>query len=82
LCPTGCDHALNKGDPKSTDTTKYYMVSGKNPNGVNRVWGPSSRHPGVVIHGYGDAHTEAVNDTIDASVYLHLITRGGREVDQ
>jgi len=84
ICPSPCDHALNKGDPKATDTTKYYMTAAKNPHpaGGDRVWGPSSRHPGVVIHGYGDAHTEAVNDTIDAAVYLHLVTRAGREVDQ
>ena len=80
-CTTNCDHALNKGDPKNVDTTKYYQVAANNPQAVNRNWGPSSRHPGVVIHGYGDAHNEAVSDTIDASVYLHLITRNGREVD-
>lgn len=85
---TNCDSALNKGDTK-TDTTavaKYYQKT--NPHGGQtvqgsqvRVWGPSSRHPSIVIHGYADAHTEAVNDSIDKNVYLHLITRNGREVD-
>jgi prepilin-type N-terminal cleavage/methylation domain-containing protein len=80
-----CDHALNKGDPKSIDTMKYYMTtSGKvpNPHGPNRNWGPSSRHPDVVQHGYGDAHATTVSQTIDKNVYLQLITRNGREVIQ
>jgi prepilin-type N-terminal cleavage/methylation domain-containing protein len=83
-CTGTCDHALNKGDPKN-DTTqiaaKWYVEKTKNPQNVDRNWGPSSRHPGVVIHGWGDAHTEAIADTVDASVYMHYITRNGREVD-
>jgi prepilin-type N-terminal cleavage/methylation domain-containing protein len=80
-CASPCDHALNKGDPKSTSTTLYYITTAVNPHGaVNRNWGPSSRHPGVVIHGYGDGHTEGVNDTIDPTAYIQQVTRGGREV--
>jgi prepilin-type N-terminal cleavage/methylation domain-containing protein len=85
ICTGTCDHSLNKGDPKVTDTTKYYQPAsgtGKYQHGTTqRNWGPSSRHPGVVIHGFGDAHTEAITDTTDPSVYLHMITRSGREVD-
>jgi hypothetical protein len=77
-----CDSALNKGDTKGI-TTKYYQPT--NPHGgasvAYRVWGPSSRHPSTVIHGYGDAHTEGVADSIDKNIYLHLATRNGREVD-
>ena len=80
-CTGGCDHSLNKGDPKATDTTKYYQLSATNPQAVNRIWGPSSRHPGVVIHGFGDGHTDSINDTIDPTVYVHMVTRAGREVD-
>jgi len=84
-CASPCDHALNKGDPKAdttSATTKYYIgATGVNPNGaVLRNWGPSSRHPGVVIHGYADGHTEGINDTIDATVYIQTVTRAGREV--
>jgi len=82
-----CDTALNKGDTKG-DTNKYYQSAGANimpnPHGGQsnqRVWGPSSRHPGTVIHGYADSHTEGVNDNIDKDVYMHIITRNGREVD-
>jgi prepilin-type N-terminal cleavage/methylation domain-containing protein len=83
-CTAPCDHALNKGDPKNDSTgtnvtTKWYAASAKYPPAVNRNWGPSSRHPGVVIHGYGDGHTEAVNDTIDPTAYIQVVTRGGRE---
>lgn len=77
-CTGNCDTALNKGDTKNT-TTKYYQAT--NPHGNARIWGPSSRHPGVVIHGYADAHSESVNDNVDKDVYIHSITRNGREVD-
>jgi prepilin-type N-terminal cleavage/methylation domain-containing protein len=83
-CTTNnCDTALNKGDTKG-DATKFYLggSNAKNPhnNGI-RTWGPSSRHPGVVQHGFADSHAEGINDTADRNVYLHMITRSGREVD-
>ena len=74
---------MNKGDTKQ-QTALYYLGGTKtNPHrsGSPRIWGPSSRHPGVVQHGYADAHAEGVSDTIDRDVYLHIITRNGREVD-
>jgi prepilin-type N-terminal cleavage/methylation domain-containing protein len=80
---TTCDIALNKGDTKG-DRLKFYQGQTKgNPHTppADRVWGPSSRHPGVVVHSFADAHAEAVPDTIDRGVYLHMITRNGREVD-
>ncbi len=79
---TTCDSALNKGDTKG-DRVKFYQGSGKtNPhNGADRVWGPSSRHPGTVQHGFADAHAEGISETTDRNVYLHMITRNGREVD-
>ncbi|HEX3600376.1 MAG TPA: DUF1559 domain-containing protein [Lacipirellulaceae bacterium] len=81
-----CDTALNKGDTKG-DLTKYYQSAStmSNPhgglNGSQRIWGPSSRHPGIVLHGYADAHSTSVNDNVDKDVYMHMITRNGREVD-
>jgi prepilin-type N-terminal cleavage/methylation domain-containing protein len=80
-CTSPCDHALNKGDPKATSATLYYISTATpSPQSQPRNWGPSSRHPGVVIHGYGDGHTEGVNDTIDPTAYIQQVTRGGREV--
>jgi hypothetical protein len=82
-CTSPCDHALNKGDPKASSTSLYYIGTASiNPHGTVRNWGPSSRHPGVVIHGFGDGHTEGINDTIDPTVYIQQVTRGGREVPQ
>lgn len=79
---TTCDHALNKGDTKG-DRLKFYLGSTKqNPHTppADRIWGPSSRHPGTVQHGYADAHAEGVSETIDRNVYFHMVTRNGREV--
>jgi prepilin-type N-terminal cleavage/methylation domain-containing protein len=76
-----CDIALNKGDTKG-ELAKFYQGNVKsNPHGPNRVWGPSSRHPGVVQHGFADSHAEGISETVDRDVYLHYITRNGREVD-
>jgi hypothetical protein len=46
----------------------------------DRKFGPSGNHVGVAIHGFADAHCEALADTIDAAVYMHLTTRAGSEV--
>jgi prepilin-type N-terminal cleavage/methylation domain-containing protein len=85
LCDGGCDTALNKGDTKG-DVTKIYQQTnphyGGSGDAARRIWGPSSRHPGVVIHGFADSHTTTVEEGIDKSVYLHMITRNGREVSQ
>jgi hypothetical protein len=74
------DIALNKGDQKRADKNKFYQQT--NPHGGPRNWGPSSRHPNVVQHGYGDGRANAVNVQIDRNAYLALITRNGREVPQ
>jgi prepilin-type N-terminal cleavage/methylation domain-containing protein len=86
---TQCDLAINKGDTKG-GREKFYLASSPgavpNPHGTgslqDRVWGPSSRHPGVVIHGFADVHTTTVEEGIDKDVYLHMITRNGREVSR
>jgi hypothetical protein len=44
--------------------------------------GTGSRHPGVVIHGFADVHTTTVEEGVDKDVYLHMITRNGREVSR
>jgi prepilin-type N-terminal cleavage/methylation domain-containing protein len=85
-----CDLALNKGDTKG-GFDKVYLATGGTPPGqvanphtgeAVRIWGPSSRHPGVVIHGFADVHTTTVEEGIDKDVYLHMITRNGREVSR
>jgi prepilin-type N-terminal cleavage/methylation domain-containing protein len=82
------DSSLNKGDRK-TDATiktqKWYQNASENPHAVTaadgRAFGPSSQHPGVVQHGWGDGRASSINDTIEPDVYLHMVTRNGREVD-
>jgi prepilin-type N-terminal cleavage/methylation domain-containing protein len=83
LPTTNCSTALNKGDTKGVTANFYQAADGKNPHVTTgqRIWGPSSRHPGVVQHGFADAHAEGIADGVDPSVYLHQITRNGREVD-
>ena len=46
----------------------------------SRWYGPSSAHPGVVLHCFGDAHVESVDESIDRDTYLHQVTRAGSEV--
>jgi hypothetical protein len=85
-CPTTggtCDHALNKGDTKGVRERYYQGQPQATPHGppTDRIWGPSSRHPGVVIHGFADAHAEPVNESVTPEVYFAMATRAGREVD-
>ena len=81
---TNCDVALNKGDRKAGNVAKFYQPVSPHGGGP-RVWGPSSLHPGVVIHGFVDGHTEAINEDVDKDVYLQLVqrdanvTRDGKE---
>ena len=74
--------ALNQGSNKTTEREQFYM-DGIWPHGGgggnDRRWGPSSNHPGVVLHAWGDGHASPVKDDIVGDVYLHLITRSGRE---
>jgi prepilin-type N-terminal cleavage/methylation domain-containing protein len=78
--------ALNIGTDKEraarTAADLVYFDQGEFPHGTTateRRWGPSSAHPGVVIHVYGDAHVEEVTEDVDANVYIRLITRAGGE---
>ncbi len=83
-CIAPCKDSLNKGNPSGGE---YYMSNtgvGLNPHkqignvAVEHTYGPSSNHPGVVIHCFADGHGRPVNDNIDANVYLHGITISGQ----
>jgi len=52
-------------------------VSAANPWG----FGPSSEHPGIVQHLAADGSVHTVTQDIDATLYMRLITRAGRESD-
>jgi prepilin-type N-terminal cleavage/methylation domain-containing protein len=47
-----------------------------------RRWGPSSRHSGVVQHGWGDGRATAVSENVDPDVYIAYITANGGETAQ
>jgi prepilin-type N-terminal cleavage/methylation domain-containing protein len=76
--------SLNVGSDKAPAALEpdevHYLDMSKHPHGsTERRWGPSSAHPSVVIHLYGDVHVEEVTDDIHPNVYLRLITRAGSE---
>jgi hypothetical protein len=88
--PAGCGHALNVGPSATTSQTIYMPRAGPsvldpnlydpNKSNYDRLWGPSSDHAGgIVNHVYGDGHIEGISDTIDANVYLWIVTRSGGE---
>jgi len=52
-------------------------VSSNNPWG----FGPSSEHPGVVQHLVADGAVKTISQEIDATLYMRLITRAGKEPD-
>ena len=58
--------------PGFADPTKWAANKGIN-------WGPSSDHPAVVMHCWADAHVSGLTEDTDPTLYLHLVTRAGRE---
>jgi hypothetical protein len=72
--------ALNIG-PSSANFNRFYIPMAKHSNIVsNWQWGPSSVHAGdVIIHGIADGSVRSLADDIDPVLYLHLVTREGRE---
>jgi len=42
-------------------------------------YGPSSDHPGVVIHAFADGSAHTIRTEIDAAAYMFLITRQGND---
>ena len=78
----GGDTATDGPDNPSSNQAWFYHKNFIHASGGNpaRWYGPSSAHPGSVLHGYGDAHGKAIDETIDPNLYLHLCTRAGSEV--
>ena len=69
---------LNCGDNKDP-ATNCYLAADKHSGSQDWVHGPSSNHPGVVNHLLVDGSVRSVSDGIDATLYMHLITRDGGE---
>ncbi len=75
--------AINQGSNKSgtAEELKFYANAAQHAHGAeSRRWGPSSLHPGVAIHGFGDGHSQPIQENVDGDIYMHAITRGGGEV--
>ncbi len=78
VAPAGQTTALNVG-PRPVNTVRY-GTSTSIPATPIRSWGPSSDHSGgVIIHGIADGSVRSVTEDIDATLYLQLVTRAGRE---
>ncbi len=74
---------LNYG-PKTSQQQAFFRAPTSVIPGLNYsagwVWGPSSDHSGgIVLHCWGDAHVSGINETVDATLYVRLITRAGKE---
>ncbi len=73
---------LNYG-PRPNDTAKVFArntLVGMGNGQSAAEWGPSSDHSGgVVLHCWADSHVSGLNEDIDAALYVHLVTRAGRE---
>jgi hypothetical protein len=79
--PPGGVTALNYG-PKVMGQFYFGNFNGALPssNITNWEWGPSSDHSGgIVMHSFGDAHVQGIDETIDPTLYVQLSTRAGRE---
>lgn len=80
--PAGGSTALNVG-PTPTATTAYSAaLDGYCASPQVFSWGPSSNQPGgVVIHLVVNGSVQPIASDIDPTLYMHLITRAGREPD-
>ena len=47
---------------------------------VDWQFGPSSEHPGLVVHAFADAAVSPVSNDIDLDVYQALVTRSGEDL--
>ncbi len=77
---SGAQTALNFG---SNTELKYYNLGATfpvcNPTLTNWEFGPSSDHSGIVLHAFGDAHVQGIDEAIDPTVYIQLCTKAGKE---
>ena len=46
---------------------------------TEREHGPSSAHPEVIVHLFGDGSVHAVHERINPNLYFHLTTKSGGE---
>ncbi len=84
---SGGDAATEGPDNPSASppTARFYdetfVHASSSGNQAKRWYGPSSAHPGVVLHSFSDAHGKSISESVDRDLYLHLVTAAGGEVD-
>jgi len=70
---------------ESTVDTSYYTYLNEDyesqpyMESKNYKYGPSSEHPGVVNHLFGDGSVRPLSNDVDVALYMFLITRNGHE---
>jgi type II secretory pathway pseudopilin PulG len=82
LVPAAGTTALNIGPAPDTALAYSPALEGYCATPQVISWGPSSGHQGgVVMHVAVDGSVHPVTPDIDATLYMHIITRAGREPD-
>lgn len=74
--PYDCARAnkTSLNDPNFFDATPYM------PFAVSSNWGPSSNHPGIVLHLLADGSARAISNEVNLATYEALVTRAGSEI--
>ena len=71
--------ALNFGPDRYGESEGYFPAD-RYAGELARDWGPSSDHGGgVILHGFLDAHAQAISSDVDPTVYMQFVTRAGGE---
>ncbi len=63
----------------SLNYTPYYEY-GDPHDSIDSLYGPSSMHPAVVQHLFGDGSARGISEEVDRRLYDALVTRAGDEV--
>jgi prepilin-type N-terminal cleavage/methylation domain-containing protein len=71
--------ALNYGNKASGIYYNTGLTWPTNGQFLNWEFGPSSDHSGIVLHAFGDAHVQSIDQAIDPTLYIQLCTRAGKE---
>jgi type II secretory pathway pseudopilin PulG len=80
--PAGGGTALNIGPDPNTAVAYSPALAGYCATPQMISWGPSSDHKGgMVMHLAADGSVHPLSPEIDPALYMHLITRAGREPD-
>jgi hypothetical protein len=64
-----------------TDTATSLTVTSNRSGTLSKPqWGPSSSHPAIVNHLFVDGSVRSINEDVDVTIYMFLITRDGGDL--